>query len=92
MKKIILKFYLVADNQRKELTLKVIPMQAEETPYLFIHRGVWSVFIEKYSVDKNGSSTDWKDYFKINVCGGLRLHVHSDKYQINLELPVLFEE
>ena len=94
MKSFILKFWTVVGKEYKLLTIRIIPIQSEDevAPYLFIHRGAWSTFIEKYSIDEEESSPDWRDYFKINVCGGLRLHVYSERYQINMGLPTSSEE
>jgi hypothetical protein len=86
MKEIVLKFWTEVERQRKVLTLRVITMQSEEKPYLFNLRGIWCIFIEKYFVESE-SSVDWKDYFQVNVRGGLCLQIYSNKYQINYEIP-----
>ena len=88
MKEIILNFWTEADKHRKTLSLKVLPMSTGENPHLFIHRGTWSMFIQRYCVVDDKSSSDWGDYFKVVVLGGVRLHVYSEEYQINMELPV----
>lgn len=83
---IYLKFWTkVGKETTKFITLRVVPM-SDENPHLFIHCGAWSMFIERCYVVDDESSPDWREYFKIDVLGCIRLHVYSDKYQINFAL------
>lgn len=60
--------------------------------YLFLQQGVFSIFIERYCIVKEETSTDWSEYFKVYVFGGLRLQVYGGRNPVYLKLPVLEQE
>lgn len=97
MKKFIFRFWTkTADRQCKNLTLRVFvsTWEDEDIPdgYLFLDKGIFSIFIDNYEIVREKSSMDWKEYFKIYVSGGLKLQVYSNKYPVYLNLPVLENE
>ena len=94
MKKFIFKFWIeTSGRQRKVLTLRVVPSCWEDdgipNGYVFLQQQSYNIFIDKYEIIEDRSSSDWKEYFEIYVSGGLRLQVYSKKYPVYLNLPEL---